>query len=146
MTGAPIEVLTLDAARAEGVLRDALSVTGEGRLVVTGTCMEPALSANAPVALRSAARPRVGDIVLFRGADGLRLHRVVWRSRGSLRTKGDRGRALDAPVPESAVIAVADPREGRLLALARAAVSIARVAFASRAPERRTSQSASGAG
>lgn len=120
--------VTLDPERAEAVLRDTLTVTGKGVLVVTGACMEPALAANATIAVRAGTRARVGDIVLFRGPGGLRLHRVVARSRATLRTKGDRGRVLDPPVPRDAVIAVVEGSESRGVALFRAAVSLCRAA------------------
>ena len=65
---------------AEELLRECLSAFPHVRLTVTGRCMEPALRHGERVHLVGARRrrPRVGDVVLARQKDGLRLHRLVW--------------------------------------------------------------------
>jgi hypothetical protein len=97
------EVATVSLA--EGVLRDGLAAFPWVRLTVTGQCMEPALAEGAKVRVVAARRrrPRLGDVVLARGRDGLRLHRLVWGPPLALpatrwRTKADRGRLLDPPL------------------------------------------------
>jgi hypothetical protein len=90
---------------AEEVLRDGLAAFPWVRFTVTGRCMEPALAEGAKVRVMAASRrrPRLGDVVLARGRDGLRLHRLVWGPplalpRTRWRTKADRGRLLDPPL------------------------------------------------
>jgi hypothetical protein len=96
----------------EEVLRDCLAFFPWVRLTVSGRCMEPALPEGARVHLVHARRrrPRLGDVVLLRGRDGLRLHRLVWgpplAPPGTRwRTKADRGRLLDPPLDPSEVLA-----------------------------------------
>ncbi|HKZ31985.1 MAG TPA: nucleotidyltransferase family protein, partial [Vicinamibacteria bacterium] len=64
----------------EELLRDCLAEFPHVRLTVTGRCMEPALAHGEKVHLVSATRrrPRVGDVVLSRQKEGLRLHRLVF--------------------------------------------------------------------
>jgi hypothetical protein len=78
-------------------------------LRVTGSCMEPALRAGETVRLagRDRVRPRVGDVVLTRQPQGLRLHRVVWRSPdgAAWRTQSDHAAALDGALADADVLA-----------------------------------------
>ena len=104
----------------EELLRDCLSSFPHVRLTVTGRCMEPALAHGEKVRLVGAARrrPRVGDVVLARQKDGLRLHRLVWgpplSPLGSpWRTKADRGLLLDPPLAAGDVLASVEAVEGR---------------------------------
>ncbi len=104
----------------EELLRECLSAFPHVRLTVTGRCMEPALCDGERVRLVGAQRrrPRVGDVVLARQAQGLRLHRLVWgppfaREGGSWRTKADRGRLLDPPLAAEAVLASVEAVETR---------------------------------
>jgi hypothetical protein len=104
----------------EELLRDCLSSFPRVRLTVTGRCMEPALLHGEKVRLVGAARrrPRVGDVVLARQKDGLRLHRLVWGpplspSGASWRTKADRGLLLDPPIAARDVLASVEAVEGR---------------------------------
>jgi hypothetical protein len=101
-----------DVPFREEVLRECLASFPWVRLTVSGRCMEPALPEGARVRLVHARRrrPRLGDIVLLRGRDGLRLHRLVWgpplAPPGTRwRTKADRGRFLDPPLDPSEVLA-----------------------------------------
>ena len=110
----------------EELLRDCLGSFPHVRLTVTGRCMEPALRHGEKVHLVGAARrpPRVGDIVLARQKDGLRLHRLVWgpplaRARGAWRTRADRGLLLDPPLAATDVLASVDVVEDRPGARAR---------------------------
>jgi hypothetical protein len=96
----------------EELLRDCLASFPHVRLTVTGRCMEPAIAHGEKVELVSAARrrPRVGDVVLSRQKEGLRLHRLVFgpplAPPGSRwRTKADRGLLLDPPLEAKDVLA-----------------------------------------
>jgi hypothetical protein len=122
---------------AEELLRDCLASFPHVRLTVTGRCMEPALLHGDKVHLVGASRrrPRVGDVVLARQAQGLRLHRLVWgppfaRKGAFWRTKADRGRLLDPPLAAEAVLASVEAVEARPGArprsTGRALVSLAR--------------------
>jgi hypothetical protein len=94
---------------AEELLRDCLSSFPHVRLTVTGHCMEPALRHGERVHLVSAARrrPRLGDVVLARQKEALRLHRLVWAPPfgARWRTRADRGLLLDAPLRREDVLA-----------------------------------------
>ena len=104
----------------EELLRDCLAEFPHVRLTVTGRCMEPALAHGEKVHLVSAARrrPRVGDVVLSRQKQGLRLHRLVFGPpfappRARWRTKADRGLLLDPPLRAEDVLASIVGVEGR---------------------------------
>ncbi len=137
----------VEVAFGEELLRDCLASFPHVRLTVTGRCMEPALAHGDKVHLVSAARrrPRLGDVVLARQKEGLRLHRLVFGpplapAGARWRTKADRGHALDAPLAAEDVLASIVSVEGRpgarprrtlvaLAALARAlAVRVGRAA------------------
>jgi hypothetical protein len=112
----------VDEARADALLRGCLAEFPQARLTVTGACMTPALLPG-DVAIVEAARgrrPRLGEIVLVRLAEGLRLHRLVPgpRRRGSFRrTKADRAACWDHPfAPEDLLgTVVAVERGGQVL-------------------------------
>jgi hypothetical protein len=113
---------------AEELLRDCLSSFPHVRMTVRGRCMEPALADGDRVHLVAAAQraPRVGDVVLSRQADGLRLHRLVWgppfaARGGPWRTKADRGALLDPPVAPADVLATVSLVEDRPRAAPRRA-------------------------
>ena len=104
----------------EELVRDCLGSYLHVRMTVTGRCMEPALRHGEKVHLVGCALrpPRVGDIVLARQKDGLRLHRLVWgpplaASGGVWRTKADRGLLLDPPLAAKDVLASVDVVEDR---------------------------------
>jgi hypothetical protein len=104
----------------EELLRDCLASFPHVRLTVTGRCMEPALRCGEKVHLVGASRrrPRLGDVVLARQKEGLRLHRLVWGpplapSGTSWRTKADRGRRLDPPLAADDVLASVEAIENR---------------------------------
>ncbi len=104
----------------EELLRDCLASFPHVRLTVTGCCMEPAIAHGDKVQLVSAARerPRVGDVVLSRQKEGLRLHRLVFGPPIALpgsrwRTKADRGLLLDPPLDARDVLAKVVVIEGR---------------------------------
>jgi hypothetical protein len=101
-----------DDDRAQTILRGCLRSFAAVRLRVTGDCMSPELRPGDLVTLTSAeaCRPRLGDVVLFRGAGGLRLHRLVPgppRRRSLLRLKADRAAHWDAPVDRADFIGTA---------------------------------------
>ncbi len=121
----------------EELLRDCLASFPHVRLTVTGRCMEPAIVHGEKVHLESASRrrPRLGDVVLARQKEGLRLHRLVFgpplAPPGSRwRTKADRGLLLDPPIDARDVLASIVSVEGRPAARPRRAlmalVSLAR--------------------
>lgn len=96
----------------EDLVRECLASFPWVRLSVTGRCMWPRLEDGDRVHLVHAGRrpPRLGDVVLSRGPDGLRLHRLVWGPPLALpgtrwRTKADRGRLLDPPLAPEEVLA-----------------------------------------
>ena len=113
----------------EELLRDCLDSFPHVRLTVTGRCMEPAIAHGERVRLVSALRrpPRVGDVVLSRQKEGLRLHRLVFgpplAPPGSRwRTKADRGLLLDPPLEAKDVLAKVVSVEGRPRARPRRAL------------------------
>jgi hypothetical protein len=134
---APAAEAGVEVPFGEELLRDCLDSFPHVRLTVTGRCMEPALLDGEKVRLVGASRrrPRVGDVVLARQAQGLRLHRLVWgppfAGKGaSWRTKADRGLLLDPPLAADAVLASVEAVEARPGARprrpGRALVSLAR--------------------
>ncbi len=101
--------LLLAVPLAEAVVADCLASFAHVRLVVRGSCMAPALAEGDVVLLAppEKRRPRIGDVVLVRLHEGLRLHRLVlgpplaplrWR------TQADRGWLLDPRLEASAVL------------------------------------------
>jgi hypothetical protein len=113
----------LDDAAAETLVRASLAEAGEASLRVNGRCLEPRLADGERVRLVAPERhaPRFGDVVLARGPDGLRLHRLVWPPPGlrsaCVRTQADRARFPDAALGPGAILAtaVAVERAGREL-------------------------------
>ena len=116
----------LSADTAESWIREALTMEPGGvELTVSGTCMEPALTEGARVQLKLlTGRPTAGDVLLLRTALGLRLHRVVFRYGTWLRTKGDRGVFLDAPVSVAEVLAQATFNESPVERIGRTGLSL----------------------
>jgi len=114
----PAEAAGEEVPFGEELLRDCLASFPHVRLTVTGRCMEPALRHGEKVHLVGASRrrPRLGDVVLARQKEGLRLHRLVWGpplAGSSWRTKADRGRRLDPPLAADDVLASVAVVEGR---------------------------------
>jgi hypothetical protein len=108
------------APLSEQVLRDCLSSHPHVAFTVSGHCMAPALRDGERVHLVGPQRraPRVGDVVLARQKEGLRLHRLVWgpplaRRGAAWRTKADRGRLLDPPLRAEDVLGTVSLVEGR---------------------------------
>jgi len=105
-------------ARAEGILRSLLGGFPFLRLTVTGDCMRPALSPGDRVHVVSPEQrpPRVGDVVLARHRDGLRLHRLVWGPPLALglrwRTQADRGAIWDPALEPADVLGTVVAVEG----------------------------------
>ncbi len=122
---------TLESAVAESWIRDSLTLHPRGaELTVSGACMAPAIPEGSRVRLaRPLTTPRVGDVVLLRTPHGLRLHRILVRFRGSIRTKGDQGTYLDPPISAQAVIAAWQSAEWRTQRLLRAGLSLFRLLF-----------------
>jgi hypothetical protein len=104
----------LEPAVAATLVAACLRSLPHARLRVKGTCMAPSLDDGDTVLLASpSSRPaRMGDVVLVRLKDGLRLHRLVWgpplaRPGRAWRTQADSGAIWDAAVSPAAILAVA---------------------------------------
>jgi hypothetical protein len=99
---------------APGFVEELLAHFPEALLTVTGDCMRPVLRPGDRVRLESARRrpPRLGDVVLVRQAQGLRLHRLIWKGRRTWRTKGDRSFHADPRLRPQDVIATVAGVEG----------------------------------
>jgi hypothetical protein len=103
----------------EEVLRDCLAAFPFVSLTVTGQCMQPALAGGERIHLVGRARrqPRLGDVVLARHSDGLRLHRLVWgpplAPGRRWRTKADRALLLDPALDPGDVLATVVAVESR---------------------------------
>ena len=128
----PVSMTTREPRPAEGeaILRGCLSEFPYILLTVTGRCMEPVLEEGQSVRLSNAS-PRLGDVVLVKHPDGLRLHRLIWRlpfrSRG-WRTKGDHSFLADPSVSREDILGVAEaaaPRWANLLAALRSLAAAA---------------------
>ena len=114
------ERVTAASPFAERVFRECLAAFPEVVFTVTGHCMRPDLAHGDRVRVVAAARrrPRLGDVVLTRGADALRLHRLVWkppfaRARATWRTRADRAAFLDPRLLEEDVLGTVVAVEGR---------------------------------
>jgi len=104
----------------EELLRECLASFPWVRLTVTGQCMQPSIDDGEKVHLVSTERrpPRFGDVVLARGPEGLRLHRLVWGppipgTSGRWRMKADRGVLFDPPLDPRDVLGTVVGVEGR---------------------------------
>ena len=115
--------------QVEDWLRECLHLDPDGaQVTVSGTCMEPALKEGSRITLRpSNGSHRLGDVVLLRTPRGLRLHRVLLRFRGAIRTKGDQGPFFDPAASEAAVIALCETDESRLTRFLRTGLSLVRL-------------------
>ena len=88
------------------------------RVTVTGDCMRPALAPGDRVRLvsREQRPPRVGDVVLARHPEGLRLHRLVWGPPLGFglrwRTQADRGAIWDPALEPEDVLGTVVEVEG----------------------------------
>ncbi len=106
------------SARADGLLRGLLGGFPFLRLTVAGDCMRPALAPGDRVRLvsRDVRSPRVGDVVLARHPEGLRLHRLVWSPPLALglrwRTQADRGAIWDPALKPEDVLGTVVAVEG----------------------------------
>ena len=105
-------------AASEAAVRDLLCDFPSVRLRVTGGCMGPEIVDGATVLLRRAQSvpPRVGDVVLARHPEGLRLHRLVWapaRAGRGWRTQADRAVFFDPRLPREAILATVVEVQGR---------------------------------
>ena len=113
---------------ADALLRDCLTLDPQGgQLTVSGACMEPLLREGDTIQVETPGRAmRLGDVVLVRTPLGLRLHRVVFRFKETLRTKGDRGIYLDPVVSQRDVVAVWPSTESRAQRAWQAGLSVFR--------------------
>jgi hypothetical protein len=116
----PAAAAGVEVPFAEELLRDCLASYPHVRLTVTGRCMDPAIRSGDKVRLVAAERrpPRVGDVVLARQKEGLRLHRLVWGpplapAGSAWRTRADRGSLLDPALAAGDVLASVEAVESR---------------------------------
>ena len=105
-------------AAFEAAVRELLRDFPSVRLRVAGGCMRPEIVDGETVLLNrvDSAPPRVGDVVLARHPEGLRLHRLVWapaRAGQAWRTQADRAPFFDPRLPREAVLATVVQVEGR---------------------------------
>ena len=91
--------------------REALATLSPGerfRLTVAGRSMRPALvEGDELVAVRTAdsGRWRLGDVLVLDLPDaGLVVHRLLWISRATVRTRGDGSGRMDTATPRERVI------------------------------------------
>lgn len=112
--------MTAGASFRVQVFRECLSVFPEVTFTVTGQCMRPDLAEGDRVVVvgPDRKRPRLGDVVLTRRGDAMRLHRLVWKpplagSRAAWRTKADRATSLDPALSAADVIGTVAAVEGR---------------------------------
>ncbi|MDH3592267.1 MAG: S24/S26 family peptidase [Planctomycetota bacterium] len=114
-----------DVRRAEAWIDDAARLLGEsgahGRLELTGTSMLPHLRPGDGLWVDFSPRtPRPGDVVVFRQAGALLVHRVLgYRTRGPhgphFRIRGDHADYLDGPTLGEAIL-------GHVVAFERAGI------------------------
>lgn len=106
-----IEQIDVGEGAGDALLAGCLGLFPHVRLRVTGQCMSPEINEGETVLIASPSRhtPRVGEIVLARHANGLRLHRLVWKwplcsRRLFWLTKADRARFCDPRIAPGAVL------------------------------------------
>lgn len=106
-----IEQVDVAEEGGDALLAGCLGLFPHVRLRVTGQCMSPEINEGETVliAAPSLHTPRVGEVVLARHANGLRLHRLVWKCPVFSRrlfwlTKADRSRFCDPRIASSAVL------------------------------------------
>jgi len=94
-------------------LKDGVDV----RVRLSGHSMKPLLPTGALLCFSATSRPRVGDIVLVRVANGdddkLLAHRVLAVDEVHVRTKGDSSTTCDPPLPHTRVLGSAVALEVR---------------------------------
>jgi hypothetical protein len=81
--------------------------------------MTPAIRIGDRVSISPGPACRVGDIVLYKAADGLLLHRVMAKSSRRILTKGDAVSWFDSPVYPKDILgrAICCERQGKQLSL-----------------------------
>jgi hypothetical protein len=97
----------LGVQRAAALIGSALAAGEHARIAMRGTSMLPLLHEPMVLEIRRAERrPRIGEIVVFRGGDRLVAHRVVGEESGVLRCAGDACPDRTELVPVDDVIGV----------------------------------------
>ena len=115
--------VTEDRAQSEvfeSLCREVLAAGGTVRFQARGASMSPAIRDGEIVYVRPLRKaPKTDDVLLVRGKDGMRLHRLVRRfksndeARDLYVTRGDCGQEDDAPVASGDVLGVAEVKEVR---------------------------------
>lgn len=106
MTSAVVRAASVDAVRR-------LPPGRRFRVRVEGSSMEPALRRGDEVLADRTGHVRLGDLVVLDGGEaGLIVHRLLWRSRRGVRTRGDGSGRMDPPMAPDAVL-------GRVLVVER---------------------------
>ncbi|HEU4400612.1 MAG TPA: hypothetical protein VFT43_00770 [Candidatus Polarisedimenticolia bacterium] len=91
------------------LLAESLRRAGSAILAVNGTSMHPTLQMGWRIYIAPARGEdlRIGEIAVFRGADYLTIHRLVWRERGpageTLVFRGDYNRLRERVSPEAVI-------------------------------------------
>ena len=98
---------TVPQALAASTCRD-VPVGGRFGVTVSGRSMVPTLLPGDELAVEritDVAGLRLGDVVVVDFADvGLAVHRLLWRGRRGVRTRGDGTGRMDAPIATSDVL------------------------------------------
>lgn len=96
--------ISLYTVNARRVLRNEMPMPfGFGMSVVLSGSMEPTLSVNDLVVIRSAESYQTDDVVVYQSGGSLTIHRVVRTGNGFVVTRGDANNTEDDPVALDAI-------------------------------------------
>ena len=96
--------VSLYTVNARRVLRNEMPMPfGFGVSVVLSGSMEPTLSVNDLVVIRSAESYQTDDVVVYQSGGSLTIHRVVRTGNGFVVTRGDANNTEDDPVALDAI-------------------------------------------
>ena len=96
--------VSLYTVNARRVLRNEMPMPfGFGMSVVLSGSMEPTLSVNDLVVIRSAESYQTDDVVVYQSGGSLTIHRVVRTGNGFVVTRGDANNTEDDPVALDAI-------------------------------------------
>ncbi len=110
------------------------TVCGFGACVVISGSMEPTLSVDDLIVVKTTDNLKIGDIILYKHDGSLVVHRMTFISddKQTIITKGDANKVSDTPINCSAVVGkvvATVPRFGKLLNFLRSPFGILTVAF-----------------
>jgi len=114
----------LQSEAFEVICREVLASGGTVRFQARGASMSPAIRDGDIVYVQPLrATPKTGDVLMVRGKDGMRLHRLVHKfksdheARELYVTRGDCGQEDDAPVESGDVLGIAEMKEMRWMGM-----------------------------